>query len=70
MFSVEIIKFSPGQEIRGTTGKESPKQYTMSQRCTDALPTKIIISKTENKATIVNGLAWDQAPPWGKWDKN
>ena len=38
--------------------------------CTDALPTKIIISKTENKVTIVNGLAWDQAPPWGKWDKN
>ena len=28
--------------------------------CTDALPPKIITSKTENKVTVVNGLAWDK----------
>ena len=27
---------------------------------TDALSPKIIISKTEHKVTVVNGLAWDQ----------
>ena len=37
--------------------------------CTDALPPKIIISKRENKVTVVNGLALDQAPPWGKREK-
>ena len=37
--------------------------------CTDALPPKIITSKTENKVTVVNGLAWDQAPHWGKREK-
>ena len=37
--------------------------------CIDALPPKIIISKTENKVTVVNGLALDQAPPWGKREK-
>ena len=34
--------------------------------CIDALPQKIIISKTENKVTVVNGLALGQAPPWGR----
>ena len=40
--------------------------------CTDTLPIIIIIiiiiiiSTTENKVTVVNRLAWDQAPQWGK----
>ena len=38
--------------------------------CNDALPKIIIISKTENKVTVVNGLAWDQAPQWGKREQN
>ena len=37
--------------------------------CIDALPQKIIISKTENKVTVVNGLALDQLRLGGKGRK-